>query len=86
MKSFLKELRDAAGRCPDILISKMARDIADEIHSHVLSLNARPTHETMRLLNSAWVRGVNVLAKAVPTPETPPRSGAGEIEQERLAA
>lgn len=86
MKSFLKELRDAANSCPDILIRKMCKDIADEIHMHVLSLNARPTHETMRLLNAAWVRGVNILAKAVPTPSTPPRSGAGEIEQERIAA
>lgn len=84
--SFLKELRDAAKACPDILIRKMCKDIADEIHAHVLSLNACPSHETMRLLNCAWVRGVNVLAKATPTPDNNPRSGAGEVENERIAA
>lgn len=86
MKSFLKELRDAAARCPDLLVSKMCRDIADEIHARVLSLSVCPSHDTMRQLNAAWVRAVNVLAKATPTPGDNPRSGAGEVEQERLAA
>lgn len=86
MKSFVKELRDAAMNCPDILIRKMCKDVADEIQSHILSLNATQSHETLRLLNGAWVRGVNVLAKAHPTPDNNPRSGAGDAEQERIAA
>jgi hypothetical protein len=86
MKSFLKELRDAAGRCPDILVSKMARDIADEIAGNILELVKGATTEKMQALNASWVRGVNILAKATPMPTTPPRSGAGEIEQERIAA
>ncbi len=86
MKSFLKELRDAAGACPDILIRKICKDVADEIQSHVTALCKCPNVETMRLLNGAWVRGVGVLSKATPTPDTPPRSGAGEVEQERIAA
>ena len=40
----------------------------------------------MKQLNAAWVRGDNVLAKAYPTPDNNPRSGAGTVEQERLAA
>lgn len=86
MKSFVKELRDAAKNCPDILIRKMCKDIADEIQMHCLSLSACPSAETLRLLNAAWVRAVNILAKATPTPDTPPRSGAGEIDMERIAA
>lgn len=86
LKSFLKELRDAAGQCPDLLVSKMARDIADEIASNILALVKAATPEKMRALNASWVRGVNILAKATPMPDTPPRSGAGEVEQERMAA
>ena len=87
MKSFVKELRDAAMQCPDILIRKLAKDVADEIQMHALSFNACPSADTLREINAAWVRGVNILAKAQPTPDTPPRSGAGEtVEQERMAA
>lgn len=86
MKSFVKELRDAAMQCPDILIRKMCKDVADEIQAHILSLNATQSREALSLLNGAWVRGVNILAKAHPTPDNNPRSGAGEVEQERLAA
>jgi hypothetical protein len=86
MQSFLKELREASRLCADILVRKMLKDIADEIHSHVLSLNACPSHENLRLLNGAWVRGVNILDKATIVPDDPPRSGAGTIHKERLAA
>lgn len=86
MKSFVKELRDAAMQCPDVLIRKIAKDIADEIQMHCLTLNACPNADTLKQLNGAWVRAVNILAKATPTPDNNPRSGAGEAEQERMAA
>lgn len=86
MKSFVKELRDTAMACPDILIRKVCKDIADEIQMHCLTLNACPNADTLRSLNAAWVRAVNILAMARPTPDNNPRSGAGEVEQERMAA
>jgi hypothetical protein len=86
MKSFLFELREASKACPDILIRKMLKDIADEIGGLIVELVKCPSTETMKQLNASWVRGVNVLAKAYPTPDNNPRSGAGTVEQERLAA
>lgn len=86
MTSFIKQLRGAALSCPDILIAKMARDIADEIAGYITALKLHASTEAMRELNAAWVRGVNILAKAQPTPDNSPRSGAGEVYQERMAA
>jgi hypothetical protein len=84
--SFLKELREAAMVCPKPRVARACKDTADAIQEHLTALAACPSHETMRLLNGAWVRGVNALMQAAPAPDNSPRSGAGEVERERIAA
>jgi hypothetical protein len=83
--SFLKELRDAASKCPDVLICKLLRDAADNLQACVAVIGV-PTKQRMIDLNAAWVRAVKVLEKAYQTPDTPPRSDAARTEPERIAA
>ena len=84
--SFLLECRTAAKNCPDILIRKLLRDTTDMLQHALKSLAEKPTKENMQRAVALWTRTHVILDKATPVPDPSPRAGAGEIEQERMAA
>ncbi len=83
-QTFLKDLRDAAVACNDILVRKLVRDAADELQTKLTLLHQCPTQQTMIEVNATWVKAVRVLAKAKPAPVTPPRTES--MREERMAA
>jgi hypothetical protein len=84
-QSFLLTLRDAAKNCPDVLTRKLIRDAADELHTSVSCMAARPSPENMRRLNGTWAKAVRVLSNASTSGDDNSRGGAMELP-ERMAA
>jgi hypothetical protein len=84
--SILKEWREVAANCPNVLTQKLIRDTADELHNY---LNGDFTMEHLRTINGLVAKGTRYVSVAtqIPDPE-PPIAGAGrgEIELQKIAA
>jgi hypothetical protein len=87
--NILKEWREVAANCPNVLTQKLIRDTADELQHAIKMLAIVPTVEHMKTINALWARGTRYVSVAtqIPDPE-PPIAGAGrgEIELQRIAA
>jgi hypothetical protein len=81
--NLIKQLRDAAMKCSDVLYRQFMRDAADSLDHAILNLQATTGH--MRVLNGYWAHAVRVL-DAVPTEADPQPPVAGAPEVARLAA
>lgn len=62
--SFLKELRDTAQRCGNVLTDKMLRDSADEIALCAKEFSSNPTGEKLSALNCARAKASRTLRLA----------------------
>ena len=87
--NILKEWREVAANCPNVLTQKLIRDTADELQMALKILALIPDANHMRVVNALWARGTRYVSVAtqIPDPE-PPIAGAGrgEIELQRIAA
>lgn len=80
--SILKQWRDTANRCPDLLMQRLIRDVADELQAALAVFNTNPDAEWLRVVNGLWARGTNIVSRATQMPApTPPTAGAGKGTQ-----
>jgi hypothetical protein len=84
--NLIAELRDAARQCSNYSYRRLLQDAADILRALVKRMAEDPTDERLMALNGAWVNGLRIL-NATPSEAPPnPFSGAGTVEELRMAA
>lgn len=78
-RSYLFTLREAARRCPDILMSKLLRDAADDLAEMLDLLHLMPTIARIQDVNSSWALAHRLLSFAESGNDEPPAPRGGVL-------
>lgn len=84
--NLIAELNDAARQCSNFGYRRKLKDAADFLRVCVKRLAEDVSTDHMLALNGAWANGTRILANTPSEAPPNPFSGAGTVEQLRMAA
>jgi len=80
-------LREIVRTTTNSRLHAISKHAADELHTAIDDLQRHPTRENLQTVNGLWAVGQRIIDVWTAPEPTPPRAGAGTIEEwERKAA
>lgn len=81
-KTFILECRETAARSNDILLARLMRDAADELHASCAKFATGFTAQNLIEVNAKWARAQRILVQLDAPPDSP--SGGTSVAQQTL--